>query len=181
MESRMIGRLVFACLLACVAAATLLRAAETLRILPLVRDDQVVVSFELADAYTAEVQDAISSGLRTTFTYTIELRMAVPAWIDRTVASAIVTTIDQYDNLTRRHALSRTVDGQVVEDLVTEDQAIVKNWLTSWTRLPLVETSRLDASRDYYVRVSARARPLGASLLGWANAVTGQAKFTYVP
>jgi hypothetical protein len=162
-------------------AGTALSAAETLRILPLVRDEQVVVSFELADAYTPDVQDAIASGLRTTFTYTVELRMAVPAWVDRTVATAVVTTIDQYDNLTRRHTLSRTVDGQVVEAFVTDDESVVEGWLTSWTRLPLVETSKLDASRDYYVRVSARARPLGASLLGWASAVTAQAKFTYVP
>jgi hypothetical protein len=40
---------------------------------------------------------------------------------------------------------------------------------------------RMDENRDYYVRISARARPRGADLLGWANAVTGQAIFTYVP
>jgi hypothetical protein len=45
----------------------------------------------------------------------------------------------------------------------------------------LCETSKLDPSRDYYVRISARARPYGNSILGWANAVTGQAKFTFIP
>jgi hypothetical protein len=31
------------------------------------------------------------------------------------------------------------------------------------------------------VRISARARPHGGSLIGWANAITGQAKFTLIP
>ena len=36
----------------------------------LVRDDSVLVSFELTDGYTPEVKDAVHSGLKTTFTYT---------------------------------------------------------------------------------------------------------------
>lgn len=157
------------------------RAAESLRIVPIVGGDQMLVSFELSDAYTSEVRDAIASGLRTTFTYDVELRMAVPVWVDRTVATAVVTTIDQYDNLTRRHSLSRMLDGRIVEALVTEDESVVERWLTVVNRLPLCQTSRLDSSRDYYVQISARARPRGSSLLGWANAVTGRAQFTFIP
>ena len=163
------------------AGGVLLRAAETLRIVPIASEDTVVVSFELSDAYSDEIRQAISSGLRTQFTYDIELRMVVPAWVDRTVATAIVNTIDQYDNLTRRHSLSRTVDGRVQDATVTEDDAIARKWLTTLTRLPLIETKKLDPNRDYYVRISARARPLGGSLIGWANAITGQAKFTLIP
>jgi hypothetical protein len=163
------------------AAGTLLRAAESLRIVPIASDDSVVVSFELSDAYNDDVRQAISSGLKTTFTYDIELRMYVPAWVDRTIATAVVDISDQYDNLTRRHILSRTVDGRVQDTQTTEDDALVRRWLTSLTRLPLCETSKLDPSRDYYVRISARARPHGGSLLGWANAITGQAKFTFIP
>jgi hypothetical protein len=105
----------------------------------------------------------------------------VPAWVDRTVATAVVNASDQYDNLTRRHLLSRTIDGRVVDAQVTEDESVARQWLTELTRLPLVHTSKLDPGREYYVRVAARARPNGASLLGWASAVSGQAKFTFIP
>ena len=154
------------------------RAAESLRIVPISSDDRVVVSVELADGYTDEVRQAIASGLRTTFTYTIDLRMLVPGWVDRTVATLTVSLSDQFDNLTRRHTLSRIVDGRVDDTTVTDDDATVRQWLTTLTRLPVVRTSKLDASRDYYVRITAQARPRGGSLLGWANAITGQAKFT---
>lgn len=157
------------------------RAAETLRIVPLNSDDRLVVSVELAEGYTDEVRQAIASGLRTTFTYSIDLRMLVPGWVDRTVTSSTVSLSDQYDNLTRRHTLQRVVDGRIDETLVTEDDAVVRQWLTTLTRLPIVRTTRLDPARDYYVRISAQARPRGGSLLGFVSSVTGQAKFTLIP
>ena len=44
---------------------------QTLRVVPLVKDDHVLVSFELTGGLTDEVRDAIQSGLKTTFTYTV--------------------------------------------------------------------------------------------------------------
>jgi hypothetical protein len=166
---------------AVMASTVLVRADDNLRIVPIVAKDDVVVSFDGTDAYTADVRAAIASGLRTTFTYEIELRMIVPTWVDRTIASSIVNVSDQYDNLTRRHTLSRTIDGRVEQVLVTEDEVVVTRWLTSFTRLPLVRTSKLDQTRDYYVRVRARVRPKGTSIVGWTTAISGQAKFTFVP
>jgi hypothetical protein len=141
----------------------------------------VLVSFELADAYTSDVRDAIASGLRATFTYDVDVRMVAPLWVDRTIVTVVVSTSDEYDNLTRRHLLTRVVDGRVDGTLVTEDESVVRRWLTTFTRLPLCRTSRLNSGGDYYLRISARSRPRGDSLLGWATAVTGLAKFTFVP
>ncbi len=163
------------------AASVAVRAAETLQIRPTVHDDQVIVSYELDDAYTDAVRDAIASGLRTTFTYELELRAKTSVWFDRLVASAVVTVSDRFDNLTRRHSLTRTVDGRIVEALVTEDDGVVRAWLTTGTRVPLCQTSLLDPARDYYVRVTTRARPATTSILGLPRSVSGQARFTFVP
>jgi hypothetical protein len=160
-------------------AVATVRSEETLRITPFINDNLVVVSFELNDAYSDAVREAIASGLRTTFTYELELR--TPAWIDRTIGTTIVATTDHYDNLTRRHTLTRTVDGRVEDVLVTEDDAVVKTWLTKWSRVPLADTAKLDPARDYYVRVTTHARPLGGSLLGLTKTITGQVKFTFIP
>jgi len=163
-----------------VAGAAALGALESLRIVPIIHDDQVLISFQVPDGYNSEVREAIASGLRTTFSYDVELRMSVPGWVDRKIATLALGLSDQYDNLTRRHKLSRTVDGRVEESIVTEDEQVAARWLTTVNRLPLCKTSKLDASRDYYVRIDARVRPQ-RSLLGWANAITGQAKFTFIP
>ena len=169
------------CVMALLVAGPSVRAVESLRIVPIVADGQVLVSFDIADAYTDDVRETIASGLRTTFTYDVELRMVVPAWVDRTIATTVVSASDRYDNLMRRHSLSRSVDGRVDEVSVTEDRDVAARWLTSFSRLPLYRTSKLDPSRDYYVRIRAHTRPPGSSLIGWTNAIVGQAKFTFIP
>jgi hypothetical protein len=166
--------------LAALAAVTL-HADETLRVTPLVRDNRVLVSFELSDGLTDEVRAAIDSGLRTTFTYTVELRMEVPLWVDRTIDSVVVTTSDQFDNLTRRHSLVRSLDGRVEQALVTEDQAVVKRFMTTLERSGLFKTSTLEPNREYYIRVTARATPHGGSIVGWGSAVSALARFTFIP
>ena len=177
----MMRRLGIWCVVGIVLLETVASAAETLKIVPLVSNGEVLVSFELADAYTQEVRDAIASGLRTTFTYDVELRMPVAGWVDRTIATAVITTSSQYDNLTRRHTLSRAIDGRVLEVVLTENDATVREWLTTLKRIPIYQTSRLDASHDYFVRIRARRRPSGTSLFGLASTITGQARFTFIP
>jgi hypothetical protein len=173
-------RLAICCLAAVMAAAVSL-AADSVRIVPIVNERQVLVSFEMSDVYSEDVREMISSGLRTSFTYDIELRMLVPAWVDRTIATATVTMTDDYDNLTRRHNLTRMVDGRMEDAVVTEDESEVKRWLTALSRLPLCSTSKLERNRDYYLRVSGRQRPQRSFPFGWAARITGQAKFTFIP
>jgi hypothetical protein len=156
-------------------------AAEGVRIVPLVRDDAVLVSFELTDGYTPEVKEAVHSGLKTTFTYTVELRQDVPAWVDRTIATSVITNSVQYDNLTRRATLTQTLDGHVESVQTTEDEAVIKQWMTTFQKMPLFKTAELETNREYYVRVRATARPSNGSMLWpWGNGISGITKFTFL-
>lgn len=167
--------------LALLAATVSLQAQEALRIVPLVRDDRVLVTFELADGFTDDVRAAILSGLKTTFTYTVDLRLDVPVWTDRTIGSAVVANSVAYDNLTRRHTIVRMIDGRMDQSLVTEDEGTVKAWMTSFKQLPLFRTMMLLPNRDYYVRVNAVARPTNGSILWpWGAGTSAQAKFTFL-
>jgi hypothetical protein len=155
--------------------------AETLRVRPLVRDGQVLVSFALDGGFTDQVREVVQSGLKTTFTYTVELRLKVPAWVDRTIATAVVSTSIEYDNLTRRHTVSQTLDGRMGETRVTEDEAIVRQLVTTFERLPLFRTALLQENREYYVIVRAEARPQSSSAFWpWGAATSGMAKFTFI-
>lgn len=163
-------------------AVTTSAFADTLRIVPLVRDGQVLVTCQLVDGYTKDVHDVIQSGLKTTFTYSVELRVRVPMWVDRVVDSTVVTTTVQFDSLTKRHLVSRSLDGRGDEAKVTEDEAEVREWLTQFDRLPLFKTSRLEANREYYVVVRAAARPSSnVPFWPWGTSVSGMTKFTFIP
>jgi hypothetical protein len=154
---------------------------QTLRVVPLVRDNHVLVSFELAGGMTDEVRAAIRSGLKTTFTYTVELRLDVPAWVDRTISTSTVATSVEYDNLTRVHNVVRMLDGRVEETLTTPDEDVVRAWMTNLTRFPLFSTSLLEPNREYYIRVSASARPSNGSIFWpFGSGPSAQSRFTFI-
>ncbi len=169
-------------LLVATASAAYAQDAETLRVRPLVRDGQVLVTFALDGGLTDEMKAVVQSGLRTVFTYTVELKLKVPAWVDRTVATAVVSTSVDFDNLTRRHTVSQARNGRVVQSFVVEDPAEVAQMVTTFDRLPLFETRQLEANREYYVIVRADARPRSsAGLWPWSGTASGFARFTFIP
>jgi hypothetical protein len=177
------GRWLALCALAVMTAVQGIHAqsSQALRVIPLVRADQVLVAFELKDGFTPDVRAAIQSGLRTTFTYVVDLRLDVTGWIDRTIASTVVTNIVDYDNLTRVHSLVRQIDGRVELAENTSSESVVRDWLTNVPRLPLFDTSVLQPNREYYVRVSATARPSNGSLLWpFGSGISAQTKFTFI-
>lgn len=161
------------------------RAADEvgLEVRALAKDGRVLVSFTLTNGVTRELQEAIRSGLAATIAYEIELRRGGTLWFDRTLSTSTVTASVRYDNLTRLHQLSRTVDGRGEEPRLTEDEAEVREWLTVFKQLPLFSTKPLESNAEYYVRVRARIRPRVNWLLFWpweAGAPTGQARFTLI-
>src|ERR1051325_1168494 len=123
---------------ALVAAAPLrAQTGNTLRIVPLVRDDHVLVSFDLQDGFTDEVRAAIKSGLKTTFTYSIDLRLDVPGWVDRTIGTSNIGASVEYDNLPRRYSVTRVIDGHIDDTKITEDERVARESLTSIGKAPL--------------------------------------------
>jgi hypothetical protein len=159
-----------------------LAAPDAIRVVSLVKDQHVLVSFSMESGFTDDLRAAIQSGLPTTISYDVELRREVAAWFDKTLESSTVNASVQYDNLTRRYRLSRTVDGRGEEPTVTEDEDAVRRWLTSFDRLPLFTTDRLETNVEYYVRVRAQSRPWIA-LFFWPwdrGSASGIAKFTVI-
>jgi hypothetical protein len=164
------------------ATPAIAQEATTLRVRPVVRDGQVLVTFALDGGLTDEMKAVVQSGLRTVFTYTVELKMKVPAWVDRTIATATVSTSVDYDNLTRRHTVSQAKDGRVEQSFVVEDPAEVAQMVTNFERLPLFDTKQLEPNRDYYVLVRADARPRSTpGLWPWSGTASGMARFTFIP
>ena len=154
----------------------------TMKVRPLVRDGQVLVTFALDGGLTDEMKAVVQSGLRTVFTYTVELKLRVPAWVDRTVATAVVSTSVDYDNLTRRHTVTQSRNGRVEQSFVVEDPAQVAQMVTNFDRLALFDTKILEANHEYYVLVRADARPRStATMWPWSGTASGLARFTFIP
>ena len=147
------------------------------------RDGRVYVSSAAADALMSDLEEAIQAGLATTITYEADLREEVGIWFDRTIASAIVSASVQYDTLTRRYQLSRSVDGRLADSRVSDDKVDVKRFVLGFDRLPLFSTGELEPNAEYYVRVRVRTRPR-VTFFFWPwgrDAASGIARFTFIP
>ena len=163
--------------------AAVVQAAELVNVSTLTRDGQVLVSFELAGAFTDDVRSTIESGLPTTFQYHVRLKREAAFWPDSTVASAMLATTVRYDNLTEQYNVSRTLDGRVQDTMVMGDEGEVQALLTRFDRISLFTTAGLEANESYHVRVSLEMRPRN-SWIGWPwarSAATAASRFTFLP
>ena len=156
---------------------------QTLKVAPLPRDGQVLVSFELQQGLTEEVRKTIRSGMSVSFVYRVDLRRSSAVWIDRLIATSVVKATVKYDNLTGRYMLTRTLDGRPERPDTTDSEEVAWRWLTDeFDRLPLFSSVRLESNGEYYVRVSAHAAPRSAGFVWpWrGDDVTAFTKFTWI-
>jgi hypothetical protein len=156
---------------------------QTLEVVPLPRDGEVLVSFKLNESLTDEVRTAIQSGLTIKFVYKVDLRRSSAIWVDRTLKQAIVAATLRYDTLTRQYHVVRSVDGRTEWADVTAQEDVAWRWLTKdFARLSLFRNVPLEANAEYYVRVRANASPRNASFIWpWAgDDAVGLAKFTFI-
>jgi hypothetical protein len=158
-------------------------ADDTIRVAPLRRGDAIFVSFATARAVTPAVEQAIASGLPTTFTYDVELRRPSTFWFDKLMASARIAVTVRFDPLTRRYHVTLLQDGRVAEDRTTDRVDEVRRWVSVFDGLPLFTTRELQQHTAYDVRVRGRTSPRHTwSFWPWARpSAHGSAGFTFVP
>jgi hypothetical protein len=156
---------------------------QTLEVVPLPRDGEVLVSFKLNETLTDDIRKAIQSGLTIKFVYKVDLRRSSSVWVDRTLQSALVTATLRYDTLTRQYHATRSVDGRTEWADVTAREDVAWSWMTrDFSRMSLFRGLALEPNAEYYLRVSANASPRGASFIWpWkGDDAVGLAKFTFM-
>jgi hypothetical protein len=156
---------------------------QILQVAPLARGSEVLVSFKLAQEPTEEIRSAIHSGLTVSLVYKIDLRRSSAVWLDRTIASSVVIATVRFDNLTRKYAVTRAIDGRIDKAESMEREEAAWAWLTDqFERLPLFRSESLEVNAEYYVRVRAHTTPRIMSFVWpWqADDVVGLAKFTFM-
>ena len=158
-----------------------LAVAQSIQVTPLTRDDRVLVSFRLSDVFTDEVVAAIHSGLTITFVYDVELRRSATLWLDRTIESSRVIATVKYDPVGRKYLVTRRADGRLERPESLEHEAVAREWLTEFDKLPLFSNRALEPNAEYYVRVRAHTTPRNAAFVWpWGSDIAGLAKFTFL-
>ncbi|MEE9218081.1 MAG: DUF4390 domain-containing protein [Acidobacteriota bacterium] len=114
---------------------------------------QLSINFRVSGAFTDEVEEIIASGLPVTFHHTVRAYRRRAGWFDQRVAETVVTTSAAFDTLTKQYSVSRTVDGQMVDTLVTDKAEDMRNWMTVIDGILLSCEHDTEPLERYYVKV----------------------------
>ena len=112
-------------------------------------DDSYLVDFTLVGGFDEEVQEQIDAGLPVTFRYRVEILRKRALWDNTLLAQELDVTVD-YDSLTKQYRLSRTVDGELVDSMVSEKPEEMQRWMTevrAWKLDPLPEDKAAEGQR----------------------------------
>jgi hypothetical protein len=174
-------------LIAIVLAGGAALAAPTgeIRVTTVVSDGRVLASVTVPSAWTTETRQLVRSGLLLTFSYDVELRRPSPIWFDSTLARVRIGSAVKYDNLTGTYQLSRTRDGRVVQSEPSKEEPQVREWMTTFDRVPLEVAGGLEPNVEYYVRVRLFCSPR-RTISFWSmwpfghDDGSGRADFTFI-
>jgi Domain of unknown function (DUF4390) len=116
-----------------------------------------LVSFSVEGSFTEKMENAILSGIPTTFTYYFVLVRQVSGWADEKLFSWKIRRTIRYDNLQREFTV--VLDNAGNKAVVTTFEEAKKAMVT-FTDLPVVVADSLSADRRYYLRVKAQLDPV---------------------
>lgn len=117
----------------------------------------LTVSFIVEGAFTPKMEEAVQSGIPQTFTYQFEVYRVVTAWPDQRIYNWTIKRTIRYDTLKKIYTVELGSDAKPKQ---TDDLAVAKTWMTSFTDFPVAVVPALDPSTDYYVRVKAELDPV---------------------
>jgi hypothetical protein len=164
-----------------VLGAAVLMAAD-MRVTPISTDGRVFASVAASSAYTADLREAVQSGLPVTLTFVIDLKRPSTVWFDRTVTTTTVASMVKFDNLTRQYQVSKLSEGRVVSSQRTESEDEMRAWVTEFEHVPLSDGDSMEPNAEYYVRVRIRSSPHRSFFLWpWSrDDADVRADFTYI-
>ena len=112
------------------------------------------VSFEVKNAFTKDIEEAIRSGVETSFTYIIELNRVNSVWFNEQIGRWEFRHTVKYDTLKEEYEIKRDEAG--AEAVIrTKDPAEMKRIMAAGESVELTPKVEPAAGADYEVRIMA--------------------------
>ncbi len=121
------------------------------------QEDHLAVSTRLDGGFFSKVEEAIVSGIPTTFSYEMEIWVKNRLWSDKTIATKAIERVVKFNSLTNEYQVVQTGDS-ISWDKTSKNLGEVRQWLTEIDVLPLIKISELDPEKTYYVRARATVK-----------------------
>ena len=141
-----------------------------------VEHDRAEVSYRLTGVLTPEVEERIQSGIAISFKHRVDIKVkrGFPLMVDRLLARTVVDTRVQYDTLTQRYVLLRSIEQRMrkksqrpptdEQRRVTDSVDEMRAWITSVDDVPVFDPSNDLEVERLWVRAEVN---LGRSYFLW--------------
>jgi hypothetical protein len=116
-----------------------------------------VVSFRVEGGFNEQIENAILSGIPTSFTFHFSLYREVKGWVDDQLFSWKVVRTIHFDNLKRQFSV--VMDNEGTRKTFT-DFTKAKEAMVTFRDLPVVVAGSLTTQHPYYVKVKAEMIPI---------------------
>lgn len=113
------------------------------------------VSFKVRDAFTPDIEEAVRSGIPTSFNFIIELNRVRPLFLNETAGTWVFRHTVKYDSLKDEYEVSLEEAGGAVR---TKDFKEMMRLMTTCSSIPLIPGSLLSRGGEYELRIMAQLR-----------------------
>ena len=116
-------------------------------------DPVLNLSFIVREAFKPDMEEAIKSGIPTSFTFYVELYRVRGMWFDKSVATWEFKHEVKYDNLKQEYIIA--LEEGAAGAIRTKDFAEMKRLMVTGEHITFVPTPFLRPGTEYYLRLMA--------------------------
>jgi hypothetical protein len=120
--------------------------------------DDLLIYLSVEGAFHEEMENAVLSGVPTTFSIFIELYRARNFWFNKKIADILLTHTIKYDNLKKEFIIRRSWEGARPISVENFDEA--KTIMSEVDSLKVVSLSQLEEGLQYQIRAKAKLSKL---------------------
>jgi hypothetical protein len=115
--------------------------------------DDLLTYFEVKNAFTETINQAVQNGVPTTFSFYVSLYKTTDSWLDTEIADVQIKSTIKYNSLKEEFSVSRPWKDE--KPAVTKSFEEAKSWMTEVDNLKVIPLEKLVKGDKYQIRIKA--------------------------
>ncbi len=113
--------------------------------------DDLLTYFEVKNAFTEKINQAVLNGIPTSFSFYVSLYKTGNSWLDKKIADVQIKHTIKYNSLKKEFSVSRPWKDE--KPIVTQSFEEAKSWMTEIDNLEVIPLEKLIKGDKYQIRI----------------------------
>ena len=115
--------------------------------------DDLLTYFDVKNAFTDKISQAIHNGVPTSFSFYVFLYQTSDSWLDKKLAEVQTKATVKYNSLKKEYTVTRDWKNESPSTTQSFDEA--RSWMTEIDNLKVIPIDRLKKGDKYQIRIKA--------------------------